>query len=379
MQGIAILTRDSGQAQAEAAQLRDLLRDWGLEADACVHSPEHRMDTPGLLVRATLAPGALACWAPGFDTLSLCPRVGLDIGARVRDMEIKIAIEMLAAPLAYQFPSAREWCCSIRLRSQVALAARNARVAFATQTAERPLADWSWDDEAGWRLRDGVDLVGALERAVHPQPGAALSSFSCYRATEHVLLLGLARELQRVDANRYRQLQARWRREALRSEVFVSAFLREHGSNASPLPVGYYVPGDRVWFRNPDEASSNVTGYEGSWVIYLGNGKFCNFWEEKAPYSLIDKCIEIYHWRDAVVPAGKAGGEDWIDEARVAHQVQSTQADPRRKARVLRRMMRLRDLSGVYANGGCLDRTREHLRWLHAPDHFDGGGYCVEF
>ena len=31
---------------------------------------------------------------------------------------------------------------------------------------------------------------------------------------------------------------------------------------------------------------------------------------------------------------------------------------------VLERMQRWRDLRGVYADGGCLDRTRECARWV---------------
>mgnify|MGYP000075923456 FL=1 len=36
--------------------------------------------------------------------------------------------------------------------------------------------------------------------------------------------------------------------------------------------------------------------------------------------------------------------------------------------RILAIMTRYRDGRGIYANGGCVDATREHLRWL-CPGH----------
>ena len=78
---------------------------------------------------------------------------------------------------------------------------------------------------------------------------------------------------------------------------FLNTFLLEIGSSATPFPMRCYVPGDRVWFKNPDDYSSNVKGYEGSWVIYMGGGLFTNLWNKSKPYTLETKCLEIYHWR----------------------------------------------------------------------------------
>ena len=139
--------------------------------------------------------------------------------------------------------------------------------------------------------------------------------------------------------------------------------MTEVGSLEEPLPQRYYVPGDRVWFRNPDEASADVVGFEGSWVVYLGQGLFTDFWRPQSAYTLESKCLEIYYWRDAIVP--NATGEPTIDEtvvwARMAA-LNGTQTDE--KARILARMLRYRDGRGVYADGGCIDATREHPRWL---------------
>ena len=127
--------------------------------------------------------------------------------------------------------------------------------------------------------------------------------------------------------------------------------------------MNYYVPGDRVWFKNPDERFSNASGYEGSWVIYLGGGKFSNFWKRDQPFSLTRKCIEIYHWRDGLKthPEGFA----WIDEAVVDACVEKTYQDPQAMQEILKVMMRIRDDKGIYAEGGCLDASRECPKQIH--------------
>jgi hypothetical protein len=127
--------------------------------------------------------------------------------------------------------------------------------------------------------------------------------------------------------------------------------------------MNYYVPGDRVWFKNPDERSSNAPGYEGSWVIYLGGGKFSNFWKRDAPYTLNNKMLEVYHWRHGVSLDDTCIMQ--MDEELVEDKVDATRADPVKKQRVLKRMTRYRDPMGIYSEGGCIDASREFPRELH--------------
>jgi hypothetical protein len=130
-----------------------------------------------------------------------------------------------------------------------------------------------------------------------------------------------------------------------------------------PLPPYFFVPGDRTWFRNPDEASADASGFEGSWVIYLGAGQFSNFWKHTEPYTLVDKCLEIYHWRDGLYR--DALGDERIDEPKVAQYVARTRRDPMEMARILQLMQRYREPRGVYTDaGGCIDTTREFARWV---------------
>ena len=177
-----------------------------------------------------------------------------------------------------------------------------------------------------------------------------------------MILLGLARELADSNPALLERLQARWQRKAIMSGAFHEAFLVEHGSIEAPMPERYYVPGDRVWFRNPDPVSADVAGYEGSWVIYLGGGLFSNFWELGAPFTLERKCVEIYHWRDGVRAA--PGGEPTMDEAAIAARVEQTLADAALTRTIVERMWRLRDPRGVYASGGCIDASRESTRFV---------------
>lgn len=110
-------------------------------------------------------------------------------------------------------------------------------------------------------------------------------------------------------------------------------------------------------------------GFEGSWVVYLGQGQFTDFWRPHSRYTFEGKCLEIYYWREAVVPA--ANGTDagitkhivWGMDALLGG-VASAQPDAMaERDRILAIMTRYRDGRGIYADGGCADATREHLRW----------------
>jgi predicted dinucleotide-utilizing enzyme len=92
----------------------------------------------------------------------------------------------------------------------------------------------------------------------------------------------------------------------------------------------------------------------------MGHGLFSNFWERERPFTLESKCVEIFHWRDGAHVG--ADGNLAMDEARVAQAVRDTQSDPVALQTALERTMRLRDPQGVYAEGGCIDASREFPR-----------------
>lgn len=358
--GIRLRAAGEPEATATAARFRAHLAALDIERCATVACAS---DAAGHYASFLLADEFARAWVPGHDTTGICERSRSDPPGQARagcDLEREILIAMLAAPVAFEFPDCDEVLASVRIRQNIARAAARTALAFETSKAERPEDYWVYDKARGFTVRPGKPLIEALRQATQPATSGMLYSFSCYRATEYVILLGIAQELAAHNPPLLAQLQQQCETRVIRSGQFHDTFLIEYGSMEDPLPPQYYVPGDRLWFRNPDETSSDITGYEGSWVFYLGGGLFCNFWKSDRPYTLASKCIEIYHWRHGAVR--NADGELAMDEDVVEERVHATQADPQAAAEILERMMRLRDPKGVYAEGGCIDTTREYPR-----------------
>ncbi len=320
-------------------------------------------DADGAFLRFSLAADQAAAWAPNHDTLALAGKLQLDTANRPADLVREIVVALLVAPVAVEFPGLDELVSAVHIRRNIVQAARKTTLAFHTSQAERPEDCWIYKEDCGFIILPGVSLPAALAKATQPEVSGTLYSFSCYRATEYVILLGIAEELAHCHPALFHQLETLWTQRPIMSGEFHEVFLREQGTMDAPLPPRYFVPGDRVWFRNPDEASADASGYEGSWVIYLGAGLFTNFWKHEQPYTLADKCLEIFHWRHATYL--DAGGDKRMDEARVETLVAATLLDPAEVERILALMQRYREPRGVYVDGGCLDTTREFARWVH--------------
>jgi hypothetical protein len=314
-------------------------------------------------VRLWLDHPARQAWAPGHNTMQLASTLGLRTLDSETDLQREILLTLLMSPTGLDFPSLDEFESAIHIRRNIVQAARRTTLAFDTEAAERPQDCWTYDEDRGFTLLPDVPLIDALVKTTQPEVSGRLYSFSCYRATEYVTLLGIAQELARSNTELFERLQDVWRQRAIMSEEFHTVFLREQGSMEAPVPPLYYVPGDRVWFRNPDEASADACGFEGSWVMYLGNGLFTNFWKQHQPYTLTRKCVEIYHWRHGLYRDDQ--GEAQIDEVRIEPMIEATLANPDELAQVMARMTRWREPRGVYTEaGGCMDTTREFARWV---------------
>lgn len=123
-------------------------------------------------------------------------------------------------------------------------------------------------ERKGFVVKPGYSLIASLIEATQPHVSSKLysfSSFSCYRATEYLLVLlpAIAQEVERNNPELLARLQQQWGQRPIMSGQFHDVFLREYGSMQGSLPPKYYVPGDRLWFRNPDGHSSDVSGYAG--------------------------------------------------------------------------------------------------------------------
>lgn len=338
----------------EANPLELYLESLGLEDSVVEHEGVLRLSLP-----------YQQRWLPGDDTLGLHQRLVADVAFDGQTLRRQIVVAMLGGPVVFDFPTLDELLAAVRIRENIVNGARKTALAFKTASAERPDDYWTYAPDTGFTVRPGHNLIAALIKATQPEVSGKLYDFSCYRATEYVILLAVAQELVYSNPALSARLQQQWERKAIMSGQFHDVFLREYGSQEAPLPARYYVPGDRLWFRNPDEASADATGFEGSWVFYLGNGLFSDFWRAGRSYTLESKCLEIYHWRHGLYrdDAGESQINEDIVEARIAETLRNAGEHDRIEAL----MQRYREPRGVYTEaGGCIDTTREYPRWVCA-------------
>jgi len=360
-QGIVIQCTHQLGADAARQTVNAELRALGLTQDVEGSGCNAEPGTTGPL-QWTLKEERVAAWLPDLNTFDLCQRLDLQSRTNPADLTREIWLTLLVSPMAWIFPSAEELISAVRMRQFIVLAAGKTALNFHTSEAERPNDCWTYQEETGFTVLPGSPLIEALTKATQPDATGMLYAFSCYRATEYILLLAIAQEAQLSNPALLASLQKQWETRAVMSARFHDVFLRETGSMESPLPIGYYIPGDRVWFRNPDDASSDVAGFEGSWVFYLGGGQFSNFWQRDKPFTLASKCVDVYQWRNGTAP--DANAELQMDEAQVERLVDITMTQPAEVERITQRMFRLRDPQGVYAQGGCMDTSRESPRWV---------------
>ena len=356
--GICFLFESMESLLVEKKQLIDGCERAGIQTYLNVSVSRH---AKWLLLQVSASEPLIAL-TPDYNTVDLCKKLGLQSAHARRELEIEVVLAMARGPRAYCFPSYEEFLAAVRIRCRTVEAARKTQLAFDTEGVERPTEYWTYIEEKGFVLNAGVDLIAALTQTMQPEVNQSTYTFSCFRASEYVLLLALAQELQQTHPLMLAQIETLWRSRPLLADDFNDAFVHEHGKLAQPLPMKFYVPGDRVWFRNPDQASADVKGFEGSWVCYLGAGQFNNFWDRTKPYTLEQKCLEIYHWRHGV--ATKSNGERWMNESRVEALVSQSAKNDLVFDGILAKMMRVRDDRGIYADGGCIDATRDAIRWV---------------
>lgn len=143
-------------------------------------------------------------------------------------------------------------------------------------------------------------------------------SFGCYTASKLVVLQGVVdyyrrikhdpetsaiiekRLLQDVDPLRHIEPGSMW--------FFETDATAEDMARPGKLlhlqrqiPANNFIPGDWSYFLNTDPTTYQKTGYEGSNAIYLGRGKFDDYYNDNNhSYTYKEKLNEVFQWRNHV-------------------------------------------------------------------------------
>jgi hypothetical protein len=356
--GFALLLAGRVDSERRLRQAQRCLRSLGID-DLVDCSMSTGGDGRYLHLRAS---HRLLALCPDFDTANITTFLRTHQPNRDRALISEIILAMALSPDVMYFGSEQELKSNLRMRCTVVQVASRTELNFDTSSITRPQAYWIYTKENGFLLRQGVSLADGLERALCPDVSGFTYAFSCQRASEYLILYAVVCELQKVNKTGLNDVEQQWRKRALTGDDFLFRFLGERGTRENPMPMRYYIPGDRIWFKNPDDHSSDLEGFEGSWVIYLGGGRFCNLWDRHRPYTLEEKCLEIYYWSQCVEvsPAGIL----WMNEAVVKEQVEKALHEQDLSGPILKKMMVYRDPTGVYAEGGCIDLSRDSFSAL---------------
>ena len=356
--GFALLLAGRVDSERRLRQTQRCLRSLGID-DLVECSLSTGGNERHLHVRAS---HRLLALCPDFDTANITTFLRTHQPNRDRALISEIILAMALSPDVVYFGSEQELKSNLRMRCTVVQVASRTELNFDTSSITRPQAYWIYTKENGFLLRQGVSLADGLERALCPDVSGFTYAFSCQRASEYLILYAVVCELQKVNKTGLNDVEQQWRKRALTGDDFLFRFLGERGTYENPMPMRYYIPGDRIWFKNPDDHSSDIEGYEGSWVIYLGSGRFCNLWDRHRPYTLEEKCLEIFYWSKST--AVNDSGVLFMNEDLVKEQVNKALNDPALSRSILEKMMVYRDPTGVYADGGCIDLSRDSFSAL---------------
>ena len=187
---------------------------------------------------------------------------------------------------------------------------------------------WQWPDggPAQWNKKywrrgnpvPGFPLHEAVNDAFINQDRYAIG---CYTATKLVIIQGQLDYYRRIkqDAQSLAAVQDQLLRDqdplshiepgAMWSfEADSSATDRARPGKLLALRHGIaaknFIPGDWAYFLNTDPVTYQKTGYEGSNAIYLGRGKFDDYYNDHHHfYTYKEKMHEVYQWRNKVFSA----------------------------------------------------------------------------
>ena len=205
-----------GGSGVDAIRLMDRLETLGL-ASYTAPSP---LPTPvGTLFR--LCDESMPELVPENDTTLLSNKLELDPVGNAEDLEREILLALMLSPTGFEYPSYDALASAVNVRKNIVNAALKTELAFdTTRAAKRPDDYWTFSEERGFTLLPGKPLIEALRKATQPEVSGQVYAFSCYRATEYVILLGIAEELESCNPALLERLQRQWETRAIKSGAF---------------------------------------------------------------------------------------------------------------------------------------------------------------
>jgi len=265
----------------------------------------------------------------GTDTLGLIHQVGLDLreeliqmpseGSKPRTIvsvsKKEILLALLQSGRITRFSGTA--CARQALQDQVGI--RQNIVAWSESIEFR----WPGGGAAHWNnkywnrgnLKPHRTLHSAINDVfMHPQR----YSIGCYTATKLIVMQGVLDYYRRIkmDMATTAAIESRLMQdgEPLASIEPGAAWYFEKDSSSQDLKRAgklvflstgvapdNFVPGDWAYFLNTDPLTYEKTGYEGSNAIYLGRGKFDDYYNDNNHhYTYKDKLLEVYQWRHHV-------------------------------------------------------------------------------
>jgi Protein-glutamine gamma-glutamyltransferase len=155
--GIEFSRTPEQQANGMAAQLCKVFEGWGLAS--AVQTLKRPLEDGTVTLMVNLQPEFQQAHMPGYDSLNLSQSLEraypMDHPLEAWDLEREIWVALLGSPHRFAFRDLEALKSHVRVRRNMALAARLTALAFKTEAAERPEADWHYLEEPGFILKPG--------------------------------------------------------------------------------------------------------------------------------------------------------------------------------------------------------------------------------
>ncbi len=288
-------------------------------------------------------------------------------------LNIEILLSLLGSPFHFVYDSLDDVLSEISIRRNICYYASKTHVSINTNddiSIKRP-HEYFKNKDNDIILLNNKSLIDGIIYSLLPSVSNNIYDFSCYRVCEYIVLVSILLELKKQNKDYIiTKIEDIYRKKPIKSKSFHDIFMTEYGSNTFPLPKLFYIPGERIWFKNVDDKSSDIVGFEGKWTIYLGNGFFGDFWKTSGDinnqFTFEDVLIEIYNWRFCV--KYNENKELYMDENEVNYRNKLCKENQEEKKRIIGLMNNY--YGNYFFESGCVDKTREKPKNIFFLENF---------